>query len=340
MQHPDRPFALAFRPMPRSGSRRGRGFGGKVSRAEPGRPLYRYWQPRYWPIWLGLAVLRLVCLLPYRSQLATGRALGRVLQAALRRRRRVAEANLQLCFPELGVPERAALCRRHFESLGMNAVEIGMSLWFSDAAIDRLVRVSGTEHIDAARARQAGVILLSGHFAAIEICARGFQARYPELAALYRRMANPLVDELLRRSRSGGQTRLIPKDDMRQLVRTLRQGIPVWYAPDQSHRRRYSVLAPFFGEPAMTNTALTELVRMGGAAVIPCATRRLPDGAGYEVVVLPEVRDLPLDDAAACARRVNAILESLIRRAPEQYYWIHRRFKGRPAPYPDPYASG
>lgn len=311
-----------------------------MSRAEPGRGLYRYWQPRYWPIWLGLAVLRLVCLLPYRSQLALGRGLGRVLYMVLGRRRRVAEANLRLCFPELSEAERDALCRRHFESLGMNAIEIGIGLWFSDAAIDRLVRVSGTEHIDRARAQQTGIILLSGHFAALEICARGFQSQCTEVAALYRRMANPLVDELVRRSRSRGQARLIPKDDMRQLVRTLRDGIPVWYAPDQSHRRRYSALVPFFGEPAMTNTALTEIARLGRAAVIPCATRRLPHGEGYEVVLLPEVEDLPLDDAAACAQRVNEILESLIRRAPEQYYWIHRRFKGRPAPHPDPYARG
>lgn len=311
-----------------------------MSRAEPGRPLYRYWQPRYWPIWLGLGVLRLVCLLPYRTQLAVGRALGRLLHSLLRRRRRVAEANLRLCFPELSEPERDALCRRHFESLGMNALEIGIGLWFPDAAISRLVRVSGQENIERARARGVGVILLSGHFAALEVCARGFQIHCMELAALYRRMANPLVDELVRRARSRGQARLIPKDDMRQLVRTLRQGIPVWYAPDQSHRRRYSVLAPFFGEPAMTNTALTEIARMGRAAVIPCATRRLPDGQGYEVLLLPEVQDLPLDDAAACAQRVNEILESLVRRAPEQYYWIHRRFKGRPAPHPDPYTSG
>jgi KDO2-lipid IV(A) lauroyltransferase len=132
---------------------------------------------------------------------------------------------------------------------------------------------------------------------------------------------------------------LIPKESMRQMIRRLSQGVSVWYAPDQSYRRRYSVLIPFFGEPAMTNAALTHIARISGAPVVPFFARRLPKGKGYLVTIEPALTEFPTDDPEADARRVNALLERQIRVAPEAYYWIHRRFKGRPAGYPDPYAS-
>ena len=120
------------------------------------------------------------------------------------------------------------------------------------------------------------------------------------------------------------------------MIRALRQGLPVWYAPDQSHRRRYSALLPFFGEPAMTNTALTQIIRLSGARVVPYLPRRRADGSGYDVDILPALADFPGESPEADALRVNRLFEDHIRGAPDQYYWVHRRFKGRPG-MPDPY---
>jgi KDO2-lipid IV(A) lauroyltransferase len=300
-------------------------------------PLASFWQPRYWPIWLGLGLLRLVALLPYKWQCRIGRGLGRLVGRVLPDRRRVAATNLALCFPELGEPERAALLRRTFDSLGLQLVEFGLSWWASDAELRGLIRLTGVENLERAMADGRGTIFLSGHFASIEFGGRALLPAGVKLAGLYRPNKNAFVDELMRRARLRSCVDLIPKDSMRQMVRRLSQGVSVWYAPDQSYRRRYSVLIPFFGEPAMTNGALTHIARIGNARVVPFFSRRLPDDAGYEVSLEPALEDFPSGDMEADARRVNAWLEAHIRLAPEQYYWIHRRFKGRPEGFSDPY---
>jgi len=311
-----------------------------MSEPETAPPLHTFWQPRYWPLWLGLGLLRVLVLLPYPAMMAIGRVLGRLAGRVLPGRRAIAAANLRLCFPALGEGEQRALLDRSFESLGQQALELGLAWWASDARIERLMRIEGMEHLHRVAAGGRGAIILSGHFPTIELAGRIVRMRGARVAGLYRPNRNPFVDEVLRRGRLRAAVDVIPKDSMRQLVRRLAQGIHVWYAPDQSYRRRYSVLIPFFGEPAMTNGALTHIARIGNAAVVPLYSRRLPGNAGYLVSVEPPLEEFPTGDMEADARRVNDWIEEHIRRAPEQYYWIHRRFKGRPAGFADPYARG
>jgi KDO2-lipid IV(A) lauroyltransferase len=307
----------------------------------PGQPapasLARFWQPRFWLLWAGIALLRLAVLLPYPVLLQLGRGLGTLLRWTLPGRRRVAAVNLELCFPDASAQQRATWLREHFHSLGMAVFDLALALWAPDDRIARLVHATGLESIAAARASGQGVVVLTGHFPAAELAGRELQARLGRMAALYRPMRNPLVDELLRRGRARSTEQLIPKDNMRQLIRALRQGYAIYFAPDQSHRRNYSALLPFFGEPAMTNTALTQIVRLSGARIVPMLTRRRADGRGYDVVLLPAWEDFPGESPEADALRVTRLLEGWIREATPQYYWIHRRFKGRPPPLPDPY---
>ncbi|MFO1354568.1 MAG: LpxL/LpxP family Kdo(2)-lipid IV(A) lauroyl/palmitoleoyl acyltransferase [Gammaproteobacteria bacterium] len=302
--------------------------------------LLRFWQPRFWPTWAGLGVLRLLTLLPFRAQRAAGALLGRLGLLLARERRVIAATNLRLCFPELGKQERDALLRRHFASLGLQLIELGMALWASDARVRRLWRIEGLEHLREALARGHGAILLSGHFAAVEYSGRRFCMEIPHTAAIYRPNRNPLLDAILLRMRIRTIRRLVPKDSIRKLIRCLGEGETVWYAPDQSFRRKGSVLVPFFGVPAMTSGALTGLARVSGAPVVPYFATRRADGRGYEIRIEPALADFPGGDPAADAARINAVLERHIRQAPEQYYWVHRRFKGRPAPLPDPYTDG
>lgn len=306
--------------------------------ADAPQPLTRFWQPRYWPVWLGLGLLRAASLLPLRAQLALGRALGALAYLAVPGRRRVAATNLALCFPERTAAERHRILHAHFASLGMTLMEHGMTWWASDALVRDRVEVHGAENLRAALATGRGIILLTGHFGSQEFTGRAFRFITPTLGALYRPNRNPFVDELLRRVRSAGATVLIPKQGMRRMIRALRQGIPVWYAPDQSHRRAFSALLPFLGEPAMTTTALSEIARLGNALVVPVLPRRFPETGRYTLEIQPALTDFPGETPEADALRVNAVLEAHIRSAPEQYYWIHRRFKGRPPPLPDPYA--
>jgi KDO2-lipid IV(A) lauroyltransferase len=306
--------------------------------ADAPQPLYRFWQPRYWGIWVCLTLLRINALLPYRLQMAEGRALGSLLYHLLHSRRRVAAANLALCFPEHTPADRQQLLHDHFGSLGTTVIEHGLAWWASDALVRKLVDLRGKENLDRAMAGGRGVILLTGHFGAQEFSGRAFGLSCPTAAGFYRPNRNPMIDELFKRVRKKSAPVLIPKDALRRVVRTLRSGMPVWYAPDQSYRRAQSALIPFFDEPAMTSTGLSELVRLGNAVVVPLFPTRLPDGRGYQLDILPALEDFPGPSPEEDARRVNALLEAHIRTVPEQYYWLHRRFKGRPEGFPDPYA--
>lgn len=308
----------------------------KGPEADP--PLSQYWQPRFWPIWAGLAVLRLIVALPHEARMAVGSAVGRLGMMLAAKRRRYARRNLELCFPELYPNEISQLLTEHFRSLGMSLVEMGMSWWCSTDELQKLFRLNGWENMEAAVAEaENGVVALSGHFVAVELSGRIMRTRLPRVAAIYRPSPNPLLDTLIRRSRRDAAAKLLPKEGIRDMIRLLRRGWVVWYAGDQSYRRKFSVLAPFFGEPAMTNGALSRIAEIGQAKVVPWFPRRLPRGLGYVVDVYPELTDFPSGDMEKDAGRINSLLETQIRKAPEQYYWVHRRFKGRPDHLPDPY---
>ena len=300
-------------------------------------PLYRFWQPRYWPLWISLLVLRILVMLPIRQQRFIGRWLGRAGLRLVPKRRRIAAANLAICFPELDQKAREKLLERHFESLAHGMLELGMSLWAGNARLEKLIDIDGVENIRKPLDAGRNVIILSGHFAVMELTGRLVPGYIGDVAAMYRTTRNPFVDQILWRGRNRSTRWLIPKDGLRQMIKTIKQGIPTWYASDQAYNRKYHVLVPFFGEPAMTNAALTHIAKMTDAVVVPYIPRRL-DNNRFAAEFLPALDHFPTNDPAADALRINQLLEEQIRIAPEQYYWVHRRFKDRPDPYPDPYA--
>jgi len=307
--------------------------------AKSGRtPLYRFWTPKYWPAWAGLGLLRVCGLLPYRAQLVIGRALGRGLHRIAATRRAVTRRNLALAFPELDEPARNRLARQHFEALGISLMEMGLGRWASDRRLLSMTRIEGSEHIQLAAAEGVGIILLSAHFTTLEISGRVLSLNCPPFAAVFRRNRSDFMTEILRTGRERSAQSTIEKNDIKSMVRCLRQGTPVWYAPDQSYNQKQSAVLPFFGVPSMTNTATSTLARLGKARVMPYFPRRLPEG-GYVLSILPPLEDFPSDDAEADTRRIVAILEERIRLCPEQYYWVHRKYKNLPPPLPDYYAD-
>jgi len=302
-------------------------------------PLARFWTPRYWPTWFGVALLRMIVLLPHKMRLAVGRWLGRTIRVLLGSRRKVATRNLQLCFPELDDAAREALEIRHFESLGMGVIELGITWWSSQQQVARIAGLKGMEHVRDALAKGNGVLMWSGHFANAELTGRMLEPEVPPIAAMYRPSENKLNDQIMRRCRGQSVSELISKDSVRSLLKALKQNRPVWYAADQAYTGKGSVLAPFFGEPAMTNTAVSQIAKVSKAAVVPFVPLRHNNGESYTLEFLPALENFPSGDAEADAIRLNALLEDIVRRAPEQYYWVHRRFKGRPDNYPDAYAD-
>lgn len=296
-------------------------------------PLLR---PRHWPTWLALGLLRTLQPLPFPVLLWLGNRLGGLASRLPLSYVRIARRNLELCFPEMDDAERARLLKAHMRSVGIAIFETAISWWGSAARIHRLTRLEGEDHLDAALARGKGVILLSAHFTTLEIGARAICSRRPT-NIMYRPSKNPVLGRFLARNRSLHTRRAIPRDDIRTLVGALKANEPVWYAPDQAYRKKGAAMVPFFGIPAATNTATSRLARMTGAAVLPYFPERLPGSQGYRMTILPALEDFPSDDAVADARRFNAHIEAHVRRVPEQYLWIHRRFKGLDGDYPDYY---
>ena len=302
----------------------------------PELSLAPFWTPRYWPVWLLLGALHGVARLPPTWQQRIGRGLGRLLRHVKRREHRVARRNLELCFPELDAAARQALLERHFEAVGMSFVEMGIG-WFTP--IDRLLRrveIFGREHLDRALAKGKGALLFSGHFTTLEVCVAVLEVLVTNSSCMYRPQRNAMMDVLIRRGRSRFAREQIPRDNVRALLRKLRDNYAVAYMPDQTYLGKQSELLPFFGEPAVTNTATSKLASISGAAVLPYFFRRLPDGR-YRVDIGPALDNFPSDDLAADTSRLFALLEAYIRQAPEQYLWLYKKFKGRPPPYGDPY---
>jgi KDO2-lipid IV(A) lauroyltransferase len=292
--------------------------------------------PKYWQTWLGLGILRMVEPLPYFMRNALGRMVGKLAIRLPLAYVRIARRNIALCFPERTAAEREQLLRLHFESLGIGLFETAVTWWSSNERVRKLAKVEGLEHLQAALARGRGAILVGGHFTTIEIATRILGTVVP-MNVLYRLTKNEVLAEVLAHHFARFAQRAIRHDDIRALIRALRENGVVWYAPDQSYQKKGAAMVPFFGIAAATTTSTSRLARLTGAAVLTYFPERLPGNQGYRVVISPALENFPSDCPISDAERFGRSLEEHIRRAPEQYFWIHRRFKGLKADYPDYY---
>jgi KDO2-lipid IV(A) lauroyltransferase len=292
--------------------------------------------PRYWPTWFGLALLRVFATLPFAALLVIGRVLGRVLSFMLTRFSRTARRNLELCLPQLTPQERDYLIAQHFQSLGVALFETALSWWASHDRIRAISKVEGREHLEAALAQGKGVILLSAHFTTLEIGAR-ILTTFTPVNIMYRPTKNECLSYFLARNRGRLAKRAIPRDDIRTLITALRNNECVWYAPDQSYRKKGAEMVRLFGIPAATNTATSRLAAMTGAAVLPYFAERLPGRRGYRAVIHPPLAGFPSGNRITDAEAFSGMIENQVRVVPEQYLWIHKRFKGLSEDYPDYY---
>ena len=302
------------------------------------KPLSSFRGPSTWHVWFGMGLLRLVCLLPNRLAYTIGRMLGRIAHALGGSRRAIVRRNLELCFPDLGAAERDALAYEHFKALGVSLIEMGLGRWASIERLEAITDLVGLEHLQNALASGRGVILLSAHFTTLEIMGRVLAVRTAPFDGVYRKHRSDFITELQRSGREKSVDRTIEKRDIKRMVRALRKGRAVWYAPDQSYDRKGAEVVEFFGVPCMHTTATSTLARLGNAIVIPFFPERRPDGR-YVMTLFPPFEDFPSDDVVADTKRYVEVLEGQIRRVPEQYFWVHRKFKNLPSGYPDYYAD-
>jgi len=277
----------------------------------------------------GLVLMWLLRLLPLPLLAAIGNGVGRLLYALGRERRRVCLINLARCLPELAAGERDALARRHFQAFARAFLERAILWWGTPARIRQLVRIEGGEHFEAVRA--GPLILLAPHFVGLDMGVARLALEF-DLVSIYSRQKNEVFDAALYagRTRFGRLTLLSRQDGVRPALRAMQAGRPFYYLPDMDYGERDTIFVPFFGVDAATITGVSRLARLAGARVLPCITRMLPGGEGYAVRFFPAWDNYPGAGIEADTRRMNAFIEEQARQMPEQYLWVHKRFKTRP----------
>lgn len=288
-------------------------------------------RPRYWLTWFGLGVLFLLVQLPYSVLYRLGNWLGRTSMRFLKRRVSITRRNLELCFPEM---DKAQLERRivsNFESLGMGLIETGMAWFWSDKRVKRWFDVSGLHHLKKAQENNRGVLVIGVHFMSLELGGRAMGLCQP-MMAMYRPHNNKAMEVVQTWGRMRSNKAMLDRKDLRGMVRALKNGEAVWFAPDQDYGPRGSVFAPLFAvDEAATTSGTFMLARLAKPAIITVVLIRKENGRGYELVIQPALEDYPIDDEMAAASYMNKIIEREIMRAPDQYLWLHRRFKTRPS---------
>ena len=285
-----------------------------------------------------LALLWVLHWLPLGAQAAFGRGLGALLYRLAKSRRRIALRNLELCFPQMSQAERERLARDHFGWLGRSIVERGLLWWAPRERLMRLIHVEG--EVDLAERSERPVMWLVPHFMALDVAGAAtqlFQTRW--VASIYQAQSNAVLDAAMRagRLRFGVGEVFSRHESALPLVRAVKKGAAFFNLPDMDFGPRDAAFVPFFGVPAATLLAPSRLARSLKMVVQPVVAETLPGGQGYRVRFLPAWDDWPSADPEADARRMNAWIESEIRRCPAQYLWVHKRFKTRPEGQPPVY---
>ncbi len=278
---------------------------------------------------LGVFILWLIHFLPFRAIAAIGNGLGVLLYPLAAERRSVGTINLKLCFPEMGDEERRKLVRGHFKMFCRSLIERSILWWSSAERINGLIRVEGIEHFEAIRGKPT--IFLAPHFVGMDTAGQWI-AQQIDSVSMYANQKNRYLTELLlkKRARFGKQGLYSRQQGLRPVIKAIREGKPFFYLPDQDQGIKDGAFIPFFGVPAATMTSLSRIAQMTGAQVVPSIVRVLPGAAGYVLTFYPAWENFPSGDDVADARRMNEFIEQRVLEMPEQYFWLHKRFKTRP----------
>jgi KDO2-lipid IV(A) lauroyltransferase len=287
-------------------------------------------QPKYWPSWLLVGLIYGLGRLPFPLIWALGRGVGYLSYLFAGSRRLIGRRNLAICLPDMTAGERERILRAQFGWLGVAVFAQGVSWGASRARLQRLVQIRNREAIDRYIDEGRPVIVLVPHFVGLELGGAAFTALVHSGVYMYQKIRNPVIDDQVRRARQQyGSVSIERHDDLRGLVREMKKGTPFFYLPDQDGGRQ-GLFVPFCGIAASTVPMLGRFAAMTGAAVVPTFARFLPRGRGLELIFDPPLENFPSGDRKADTARMNQVIEARIHTMPDQYFWVHRRFKTRP----------
>jgi len=278
---------------------------------------------------LGVFLLWLIHFLPFRIIVAIGNSIGSLLFLLAAERRKVGDINLKLCFPDMSDGARNKLLHDHFKMFGRGFIERSILWWSSPERISSLIHVEGVEHFEAMADKPC--ILLTPHFVGMDAGGQWI-AQHTDTVCMYANQKNQYLTELLlqKRARFRNQRLYSRQQGLRPILKGMRQGMPFIYPPDQDQGVKDGAFIPFFGVPAATMTSVPRIAQMTGAKILPGITRLLPNGEGYVLTFYPVWENYPTGDDVADARRMNEFIEKRVLEMPEQYFWLHKRFKTRP----------
>lgn len=299
-------------------------------------PWQDYLAPRFWPSWLGLAGMRILAALPFQVQLSIGKIIGHLFYRIAHYRREIAQTNIALCFPELSPEEQKKLVRDHFHSVGIAVSETALSWWGSDKQLSKLLHIEGLEYLQTELKKGHGAILLGAHYTTLEISG-SLLSLVQKTAVTFQDLRNPLFNQIMINARKEKFEPIISRHNIRSMIKVLRANKVVWFATDQDSGIKNAYFTPFFNHLAATQTASPRISKITKAPVLPFISRRLDNARGYQITILPPIENFPSDDIKQDITLTNQIIETQIRKAPEQYLWIHRRFKTRPEGMPKLY---
>lgn len=287
--------------------------------------------PKYWGLWLALGLFRLLLCLPYPVLVQIGKGLGKLFGKLKfgQRRMAIARRNLELCFPHYTSGQISQILCKNQESVGMAIIETGMAWFWSDKRILKWSKVEGLEHLK--QPEGVGVILVGVHFLTLELGARIVGLHHQGIG-VYRPNDNPLLDWIQYRGRVRSNKTMLDRKDLRGMIRVLRAGETIWYAPDHDYGRKNSVFVPFFAVQEACTTAGTRMLLRSApnSVVVPFTPMRNADYSGYTLKISPMVDFCQCENDIDTATQMNKVVEAEILNAESQYMWLHRRFKTRP----------
>ena len=291
---------------------------------------WAFLSPRYWLTWLSIAILYSVSWLPYRLQLWLGKGLGQLIKVFARKRYLVAKRNLELCFPDYSPQQRDAILQANVDNAGMAVLETSMGWWWPEWRVVRKAEFEGYEHVEAILAKGKGVLIYAIHNMNLEFSIRVAGLKMPSVA-FYRKHNNKLMEYIQYHGRNRSNKYMIHKRDVRGLINALNDGEVCFYLPDQDYGRNKCEFTPLFAVPeAATTTGSLLFARQANCETLFVASVRTP--TGYCIKIFPGLENFPSDNDNYDVSRINRMVEQLINIAPEQYLWMHKRFKTRPNP--------
>ncbi len=292
---------------------------------------------KFAPSWIIYFSLWLLAQLPYRILVFIGKVFGRLLHA-LGLRKKVVLTNLKICFPALSLNTRNQLIKKHYQELGVMVTQTLKAFLSQTKNIEQNSVIHGGEHIQACLDKNQGVLLVAGHFTSLDIGGKILCKQFP-IAGMYREHKHPLTEYIVTKSRLKYALKMFKREELRPIIKHLKSGGILWYAPDQDYRRGQSVFVPFFNHLASTITATHQMARLSKCAVLYFHVQRNDKPPFYTLTLSPAMDNFPTKDALEDTKRVNQEIEIMVKKSPHEYLWVHKRFKTTTSGEKNPYTN-